>query len=227
MLTYTFSQREKIMIALLAVVLIAVLWYKFIFEGVQSQLSSLDVEIANAQDELVISNYKVANIKQIEGRLERYRNSGASMKVMPTYDNIRPLSASLNATLQAATTYTLRFDEIGSGSKDSSGGEGAAATSNDAVQRGVTLSFDCDSYATVRTILSALVEGEFPCTIDSLSITDNTVRNGTRTSASTGSAVSATAHLTFYEKLSAAQIQANAQAAAAAAAAEAEAAAAE
>ncbi len=218
MLTYTFSQREKLMLAFLTILLLGVLWYKFVFEGVNNQLESLDSQIATAQDTLIVDSYKINTMRQMQEALEGYQSEGATMKVMPNFDNIGPLTAELNGTLSAATTYKLEFDKKSSDDKSE---EEANAASADTMQRGVKLEFDCDSYATARSILSALVGGKFPCTIDSLSIIDNSVRNGTRLATNTGSAFSVTAHLTFYEKFTSEQIAAN-RAAAAAAAAEAQ-----
>ncbi len=200
MLTYTFSKREKVLIAIMAVVLIGVLWWKFVFEGVNNRLTQLDSDIATAQNTLVVEQAKAANITRMKAQLEAWRASGIPMKTMPTYDNIKPLSIELNRILGGATTYTLKFDDVSTGA-DAKKDEEQSSASTDSVQRGVTLSFDCDSYATARAILSALVDGEYPCSIDSLSIVDNSVRNGARSTADAGKAFSTTAHLTFYEKL--------------------------
>lgn len=222
MLTYTFSKREKILIAIMAVVLIGVLWWKFVFEGVNNRLTQLDSDIATAQSTLVIEQAKASSIQQMKAQLEAWRASGIPMKTMPSYDNIKPLSSELNNILGAAATYTLKFDDVITGADD----EKESNVNANTAQRGVTLSFDCDSYVTARSILSALVEGKYPCSIDSISITDNSARNGSRTPTNVGNPFSTSAHLTFYEKLpdeivAANQAAADAKAQAEAAAAEA------
>jgi|GEM_PF-526094 hypothetical protein len=196
MLTYTFSKREKVLLVILAVILLAVVYYRFIFVAVNDQVDSLESQIAATEDQITVDTAKSLELKSMQAAIEDYQAAGRSQIVMPAYDNITPLMASLNGTLAGTNNFSLSFDEL-------DGSESGL------VKRGVTLDFTCADYATARSVIDALAKGQYPCSIESVSITDNVA-----TSASTGYGIAAsgsgdgaradayavTAHLTFYER---------------------------
>lgn len=191
MLTYTFSKREKVLLVVLAVMLIAVVWYELVFQGVQQQLDDLDGQIAAAQDEMVVDTTKAQRTKQMQEAIAAYQAQGVTPTSVPAYDNVQPLMAALNATLSASTRYTLTFDDV-----DTSDGSLA--------KRGADLTFGATSYTSARSILNALMEGPYPCSVDELVVTDNAAAQGTggaASGASGGDAFSVRAHLTFYERI--------------------------
>lgn len=197
MLTYTFSKREKALLVVLAVILLAIVYYRFVFVAVNDQVDSLEGQIAQTEDQITVDTAKSLELKSMQAAIEDYEAAGRSQTTMPAYDNITPLMATLNGTLSVTNNFSLAFDELD-------------GSETGLVKRGVTLDFTCADYATARGVIDALAQGRYPCSIESVSITDNVA-----TSAATGYGIAAsgsvdgearadayavTAHLTFYER---------------------------
>ena len=184
MLTYSLSKREKALVLLLALVLVFIAWFVLVFQRTSDEISSLDSQIADAESEIVIDQARAAQIGSMKEAIEAHVAAGEQAVEVPEYDNMTPLMGELNSVLAAADTYSISFDDV---DVDSAAGY---------VRRGAKIEFGCDSYGAAESLVNVLANGRFPCSIDSVSITDNTAG----TSRSTGSNVSTTLHLTYLEK---------------------------
>lgn len=187
MLKYSFSTREKVLIAVLAVIVLALLWYVFIFQNIDSQVKKIDGEIASVQETLTIDNAKLAQQKKMEDAIARYVASGAHVTEVPKYDNIQNVMNQLNEVLAGTVNYSMTFDQIEPGE-------------NNTIERGVTLTFGCGSYGEAVDILTSLARGQYPCRINDCSISDNTSSTSRTGNIGTGNAnYSVTAHLIYIE----------------------------
>jgi hypothetical protein len=195
--------------------LIVVLWYQFVFVATQDEMTHIDTQIAETQNEITLDTSKIAQQKKMQDDIAKFKQSGLTATEMPAYDNTQPLMAELNGVLSATSEYSLKFEDA-NGSKDSSkssgssssssskSSTGSSASSSNVFKRGVNLTYSCGSYQEARVILNSLVHGSFPCSIDDFTLTDNTVNQSTGGSnAGSGSSsskkYSAAVHLTFYE----------------------------
>ncbi len=196
MLTYTFSFREKMLLVFLSIVLIAVAWYNLVYLGIQSEITETDNAIAAVQDQIVVNSAKVTQLDSMKRSIAQYQADGVKPNPTPDYDNIQPLTSKLHTVLSAASEYNITFEDVDTSS-------GALA------KRGLLLSYGTDTYETARAIILSLVNDTYPCSIDKLSINDNTSKrsSSSRAVASNGSssdAFSVSAHLTFYEAITSA-----------------------
>lgn len=185
MLTYTLSKREKALILLLVVVLVVIAWFMLVFQRTNDELVVIEGEIANVQSEMAVNEARIAQIESMKAVIAEHEKAGEKPLEVPDYDNMKPLMVELNNVLAAADTYAISFDDI---SVDSASGY---------VERGVKIEFGCESYDAAKVIVSALADGKFPCVIDSVSISDNTVGGLSRSS---GSNVSVSLKMTYLEK---------------------------
>lgn len=213
MLNYTFSKREKAMILGLVVVLIIVLWYRFVFVATQDEMSKIDTQISETQSQIILNQAKLAQQQKMQDDIAKFKLAGMTATEMPAFDNTQPLMAELNGILSATSEYSLKFEDVndpksssskGSSSSSSDGSSGkSTSSSSNVVKRGVSLTYNCSSYQEARVILNSLVHGRFPCSIDDFSLTDKTVNLSTGSNAGSGSSSSApytaAVHLTFYE----------------------------
>ena len=184
MLKYTFSNREKFMLAALAFVLLGLLWYRLVFSGVQDRLSAIASEQATAEDTITLDMSRLQRQQQMQTRIEQYKAQGVQPKELPAYDNLALVMAELNSVLGRASTYSLNFDQL-------------SWTDDGYVSRGASLTFTCNSYNEAKEILTALYSGSFPCQIDSLALSDATMTNTGTSSAP----VQASAHFSYYEQV--------------------------
>lgn len=196
MLTYTFSKREKVLLAVLAVILVIVAWYVLVYQNVNNQITSLNSQIADVQTQTTTDTAKVAQMNTMQRAIDDNKAKGVKPSVLPAYDNVQPLMASLNTILAGTNNYQMKFDNL-----DWSQGN--------VVQRGVTITFGCNDYASAKNVVTSLEKGAYPCNVDTVSITDNTATKTASTysnvgsgssSASAGSNFGATVHATFFEK---------------------------
>ena len=187
MFKYTFSMREKVLLVIFAVIVLALLWYVFIFQDIDNQVQRIDGEIATAQETLTIDNAKLVQKKKMEDAIARYAASGARITEVPKYDNIQNVMNQLNVVLAGTANYSMTFDQIEPGNSNT-------------IERGVTLTFGCGSYTEAVGILTSLARGEYPCRINDCSISDN-ASNTTRTGniGTANSSYSVTAHLIYIE----------------------------
>ncbi|MBO7674982.1 MAG: hypothetical protein J6S63_08230 [Atopobiaceae bacterium] len=186
MLTYTFSPREKVMLALLALVGILVAWYQLVFVNFQRQIDALDAEIATVQDEIVMSQSRAAALQSMKSMVEQYKAEGIDPLLLPTYDNTKNLMAYLNGVLLSSTGYSMSFDNPELSEDDG------------AIHRTGTITFNTDSYESARSIVQAIAHGPYPCQVVGAGITDNSLQ-GSRTRSSEGLVVTSM-QVTFLEE---------------------------
>ncbi|MDO4798031.1 MAG: hypothetical protein Q4A01_08425 [Coriobacteriales bacterium] len=186
MLTYTFSTREKIMLAILAFVGVGILWYKFVFSNIQGQVAQIDSQIAQAQDELLVAQSQAASAQNMKKLLEDYQKRGIKAPVVPEYDNTQKLMAYLNGVLGGTQGYTINFDDPTLDENDGN------------VHRAGTITFNSNSYAEARSVVDSIARGTYSCRIDALGIADDTSK---QSSGSNNSApVVTNVQVTYFEK---------------------------
>lgn len=183
MLTYTFSKREKIMLAILAVLLIAIGWFELVYVNTSEQIRSIESQIEATNDSITIEQTRLAKKQEMEKVIEKRKAEGAKATPIPEYDNIRPLMAELNNVMSKAENYTLSFDALDT-------------ESTEYVLRGIGMQFGCSSYAAAEEIVALIADGSYPCIVDAVNISDA----GTTNVRSNGSNVQATIHVVFYER---------------------------
>ena len=76
MLTYTFSAREKFMLAVLAFVGVIIAWYQFVFVNYQNQMNSLESELATVEEEILLSQSRAEALHKMKAKVEEYKAQG-------------------------------------------------------------------------------------------------------------------------------------------------------
>lgn len=186
MLTYTFSMREKVMLAVLAFVVIGILWYQFVFMNIQNQITTINAQIASAQDELVIAQSQAAALQQMQAKIDEYQAQGVKAITMPDFDNTQNLMAYLNSVLSGTRGYSMSFEDPTMSEEDNM------------VHRSGTITFSSTSYEEARSVVESIAHGPYPCHIDAMGIADSSV--GSTSSSSNDSPVTTNLQVTYLEK---------------------------
>ena len=181
---YTFSNREKIMLAVLLVIAVGLLWYRFVFVSVNDQVAQIQSEQQTAEDTITIDQTRLKRKDQIEATLAAYKAQGIEPLKLPEYDNLKNVMAELRTVLGAASSYTLSFDDL-------------YWTDQGLIARGASLSFECASYDEAKALLQNIYSGSYPSMIDSLQLTDDTAKQQSNTSGA--GAVKVNAHFVYFE----------------------------
>ena len=140
-----FSKKEKIMIFVLALLLIGLIYYRFIYITVNNAIESANSEAQALQTELDISMARLAKIKSAESKME------SGMQRMGSYNSIKAETAFLNTVLADASDYSVSF--------------AAVTRDGNQVRRNFSLRYTAPSYASAVKIMRELTTGEYRCLV--------------------------------------------------------------
>ena len=161
----SFTTREKVLLAVLAFLIIAVGYFKLILTPINDSIARNQAMTASEQDEITVDTVRLARRNAMQKELEEIRAAGEE-KPLPAYDNSERLLLSLNAILKDAGEVSLSFSEP------------RRLDAQYIVCRTVKLSFATDTYAQARSILNDLHDSDNINQISDCSISfqkDNTV----------------------------------------------------
>lgn len=104
---HVFTNREKILLVILAVLLIAVGYWKLILTPINDSIDALRQQTASEQDALIQDSARAAHLTQMKAELETLL-SDPNARPLPDFDNSEKLLVELN-TILSGTDYTLNF----------------------------------------------------------------------------------------------------------------------
>lgn len=190
-LNRSFSNREIAIILLLTLILLVLVFYRFIYTPMQEQLEYYETETAALDTQIQVEQGRAQKIQQMLAQIE------TGLKEYPgevkTYDNVKAEIEALNGILLAAKSFDVSFQQ-------------PTANGNN-VRRRVDINFIANSYDSARTIIRQLHDCEYRGMITTLSLNPSSRRfvseNGiyyytSLTDLQTGD-VSVNLSLTFYE----------------------------
>ena len=157
------SKREKILLAVLIVVIVAVCWYKFIYAPVNSQIDTLNRNRDTEQTELTVLLPKIKQKQDMQAAVEKIKAQG-SVERIPVYDNSKELMVALNKVLSTAKSYSINFGE---------------ADRDDYIfLHKILLTFETNTYKQARQLIEKLTTETFVNQISDIRVTnDSTTRN--------------------------------------------------
>lgn len=192
MLAYSFSRREKVLLVILAILLIGVVWYTVVFRSANEQITAINAQISEVQNQTVADTAKIQQMDSMRQSIDSWKAQGGKGAVLPAYDNVQGVMLELNSVLSSTKSYSVSFDDL-----DRSG--------QGYVKRGVTMNFTTAGYDEARNVIAALESGAYPCSVDSVSISANGVSKASAapTTSSVGSSgFTSTVHAVFFERVS-------------------------
>ena len=154
--------REKVMLLILIVLVMALGYYKLIFEPINDQVAAYRDSTEQEQTELTTELVRAEQLKKMESAVAELRQRG-DVKPIPAYDNSKALMVELHRILASAQEYSLDFS--------------AGTTEEDyIVLRPISLSYTTATYTQSRAILDALSGSDYMNKISNLSIQTETGR---------------------------------------------------
>ena len=175
----SLSGREIILLALLAVIIVGVVYYMGFYTPHQSDMVSIKNQIADADRQLSSAEARLASMGKMQEELDRLHTlpEDEITEIAP-YDNAKVIMNQLNGILAQSLEYQLKFADPVIGS-------------DGLVRRSVTLTFKSENYDSAKKIIEDLSGSKWRCLISSLSMSaSEDVEN---------EEVSVSAALTFYE----------------------------
>ena len=158
-LSRDFSRGEKILLALLALVLVGLIYYQFVDKTVRSSIEKANAETESIKVELAAVNAKIQRMEEMQAELDSIQ-SDPSASYMGSYNNSREELAFLNDVLKSAEQYNISFSNV--------------TRDGDQIRRNFSLQFTTADYAGMEKIMKQLCDGKLRCLINDISY--NTTR---------------------------------------------------
>ena len=152
------SKREKILLAVLIVLVVGVCWYKLVYEPVNTSISQYNSDRDTEQTELLTFLPKVEQKRKMQAEVDVLKAQPDAVKI-PSFDNTKEIMKALNKVLSAADTYSLSF--------------------SDPVKDGyiyshkVDIKYSADNYRQARRIIDRLAKEAFVNQISDITINND------------------------------------------------------
>ena len=158
---HVFTTREKVLLVILAVLVIAVGYWKLILTPINDSIADLNAQTVSEQDAIL------SRMRQMQQELETLL-ADPDAKPLPDYDNSERLLVELNTILSGTVDYTLSF---GSTYLLEDGGS--------IICRPISLEYTCGSYTAARAVMDALHGSDYVNLISDVTL-DLDAEHGTR-----------------------------------------------
>ena len=151
-----FTKAEKILIILLAVILVALIYYRLVDTNVRQSMSSSAAELESLRTETDIVTARLINLKRMQSEIDTLNESGGASR-MESYNNSKAEVAFLNDVLSDAEDYSVSFSDV--------------TRSGNQIRRAFTLNYRTDDYDSAEKILERLSECEYRCLLGDVTCT--------------------------------------------------------
>ncbi len=145
-----FTRTEKILLLLLAVILVGLVYYRFVYVLVNDSVNSSNSEAQALQTEISAAEGRLTHLQSLQSEMDTMEEEG-TMSYMPSYNNSKDEIAFLNDVLASTEKYSISFADV--------------TRSGDQIRRSFTLQFETTSYKTAQKILESLCESRDRCLV--------------------------------------------------------------
>jgi len=177
MINRDLTKREKILLLILVLGIVALCYYWLVFVPVSNQVEQYKSDIGEIETQISINEQLVAKVNNWEKALEESRKSD-SITVIPEYDNSTNLMLDLYAVLEQADSYSLEFNSV----ENLDGADYLVA-------RPISISYYTANYSQSRAIIDSLSNCHYINQISDVVITNEEGKTLTQL------------YITFYEVL--------------------------
>lgn len=170
-----FTRTEKILIAILALILLALMYYQFVDKTVRDTVTYANIEARSLETQIEAAQAKAVRLASLQRSMDELREKG-ELSWMPSYNASKPEVAFLNDVLKDTLSYSVEFASV--------------TRSGDQIRRSFKLRYATGGYRAAREIIEALRSGENRCIVGDV-----------KCSISTLGLTSVDASATFYETM--------------------------
>ena len=149
-----FTRTEKILIAVLTLILLGLVYYQFVEKTVRSSITNAQSEASMLQTELDAAQARLAAAQNIKNSMDELEASGQK-SWMGSYNNSKAEVTFLNAILADTLQYSVTFANV--------------TRAGDQIRRSFTLEYRTDSYASAHEIMARLSQSHDRCIVSDAS----------------------------------------------------------
>ena len=149
-LSRDFTLKEKILIFVLLLILVALTYYRFVHVPCNEAIETARSEKEMYETELLAVQKKEAQIRAMKEELDSLGELQATSR-MESYNNSKAELSLLNSVLESAYNYSISFASV--------------TRSGDQIRRNFNLQFTTGSFDAAKQIISSLADSEYRCLI--------------------------------------------------------------
>jgi len=151
-LSRDFTTKEKVLLLILAIILLALVYYRFIDIPVRDGIAEAKSEQDMRRIELTAVNKKIESLEKMKNELDDIAKL-KTVTYMPSYNNVKNVNRLLNDTL-GPLDYVVTYTNL---TRDAN-----------QIRRNVSLQFTSPDYETMEQVLRQISESEYRCLLDDL-----------------------------------------------------------
>lgn len=155
-LSRDFTRAEKVLIALLALVLVGLAYYQFVDKTVRTSIANYEAEAKDLRTELNAAEKRLEALKSVQNNLDALEAEGR-LSWMASYNNSKSEVAFLNDILSDAEQYSVTFSDV--------------SRTGDQIRRRFTLQYVAADYQSAQDIVARLCASEDRCLVDDITCT--------------------------------------------------------
>ena len=170
-----FTLAEKVLILVLVVILLGLVYYRFVDQTVRDSIRSSESESQALQVELNAVEQRITYLRSIQEAMDELEKAG-KLSWMGSYNNSKAEVAFLNDILVNTLQYSIAFADV--------------TRNGDQIRRSFTLQYQTNNYEEAQEIMRKLCSGEDRCLVGDV-----------RCSIAENGKVTISAAATFYETM--------------------------
>ena len=148
-----FTVREKIMLLVLTLILLAVGYYLVVDQPIRTAINEAKSQQEELSTEMMLLQTKAASLSRMQSELDSIEQGG-SLGKMGSYNNSKAELDELNQLLQDANTYDISFSDV--------------TRDGDLIRRSFSLTFSASDYNKAADLVNSLCTGEWRCIVSDL-----------------------------------------------------------
>ncbi len=161
MLSRDFTSKEKAMLLVLGLLLLALSYYRFLWVPTSESMTRARDRADSLQNELTLTLVKEARLKKMQEELDSLGKLELASR-MGSYNNSKAELTLLNSVLEEADSYYITFSSV--------------TRDGDQIRRSFRLEFTADNFAQVKQIMRHLTESEYRCLLGDVNYSVETRR---------------------------------------------------
>lgn len=150
-----FTTREKIMLLILTLILLAAGYYVVVDQPIRTAINEARSQQEELNTELMFLQTKAAALSSMQSELESIEQ-GESLGKMGSYNNSKAELDELNRLLKAADTYDISFSNV--------------TRDGDLIRRAFSLTFSASDYDKAAELVKSLCSGEWRCIVSDIRV---------------------------------------------------------
>ena len=153
-----FTLTEKLLIAVLILILLALVYYQFVDKTVRDVTTSAKIEAESLEDEIQKIQQEATKLRTLQDKMDQLEAEGR-LSWMSSYNGSKAEVAFLNDVLADTLAYSIEFSNV--------------TRKGNQIRRSFRLRYQTFNFRLARAVLTELLGGENRCLVGDMKCTIN------------------------------------------------------